>query len=156
MHGQIPKRKNWFHCNLWPFPSLHPLASRNPLTLTRLTRPPTPRGHSHSDLVWAKPFVGTRALIWALCLGTGTSSRGSTSAPLTAVKREKFAKNKKNTSKERLSLLLFKVWYFTSILLIYWLFWNFTKKSSKYSKMGKFGLVAAICQSNFSVRVQSI
>ena len=28
---------------------------------------------------------------------------------LTAVKREKFAKNKKNTSKERLSLLLFKV-----------------------------------------------
>ena len=31
----------------------------------------------------------------------------------TAVKREKFAKNKKNTSKERLSLSLFKVWYFT-------------------------------------------
>ena len=30
-------------------------------------------------------------------------------ASLTAVKREKFAKNKKNTSKERLSLLLFKV-----------------------------------------------
>ena len=28
---------------------------------------------------------------------------------LTAVKREKFAKNKKNTAKERLSLLLFKV-----------------------------------------------
>ena len=28
---------------------------------------------------------------------------------LTAVKREKFAKNKKNTSKERLSLLLFTV-----------------------------------------------
>ena len=28
---------------------------------------------------------------------------------LTAVKREKFAKNKKNTSKERLSLLLFNV-----------------------------------------------
>ena len=28
---------------------------------------------------------------------------------LTAVKREKFAKNKKNTSKERLSFLLFKV-----------------------------------------------
>ena len=38
---------------------------------------------------------------------------------LTAVKREKFAKNKKTTSKERLSLLLFKVCYFTSILLIY-------------------------------------
>ena len=31
----------------------------------------------------------------------------------------KFAKNKKTTSKERLSLLLFKVCYFTSILLIY-------------------------------------
>ena len=30
-------------------------------------------------------------------------------ARLTAVKREKFAKNKKNTSKERLSFLLFKV-----------------------------------------------
>ena len=28
---------------------------------------------------------------------------------LTAVRREKFAKNKKNTSKERLSLLLFKL-----------------------------------------------
>ena len=28
---------------------------------------------------------------------------------LTAVKREKFAKNKKNTSKERLPLLLFNV-----------------------------------------------
>ena len=38
---------------------------------------------------------------------------------LTAVKREKFAKNKKTTSKERLSLLLFKVCYLTSILLIY-------------------------------------
>ena len=38
---------------------------------------------------------------------------------LTAVKREKFAKNKKTTSKERLLLLLFKVCYFTSILLIY-------------------------------------
>ena len=46
----------------------------------------------------------------------------------TAVKREKFVKNKKNTSKERLSLLLFKVWYFTSILPIYSLFWEFTKK----------------------------
>ena len=29
------------------------------------------------------------------------------------------AKNKKNVSKGRLSLLLFKGWYFTSILLIY-------------------------------------
>ena len=38
---------------------------------------------------------------------------------LTAVKREKFAKNKKTTPKERLSLLLFKLCYFTSILLIY-------------------------------------
>ena len=38
---------------------------------------------------------------------------------LTAVKREKFTKNKKNTSKERLSFLLFKLWYLTSILLIY-------------------------------------
>ena len=40
-------------------------------------------------------------------------------AALTVVKREKFAKNKKTTSKERLSLLLFKLCYFTSILLIY-------------------------------------
>ena len=38
---------------------------------------------------------------------------------LTAVKRVKFAKNKENAPKERLSLLLFKVRYFTSILLIY-------------------------------------
>ena len=38
---------------------------------------------------------------------------------LTAVKREKIAKNKKTSSKERLSLLLFKVWYIASILLIY-------------------------------------
>ena len=33
--------------------------------------------------------------------------------------RNNLRKNKKNTSKERLSLLLFKVWYFTSVLLIY-------------------------------------
>ena len=38
---------------------------------------------------------------------------------LTAVKREKIAKNKKSTLKERLSLLMFKVWYVTSIPLIY-------------------------------------
>ena len=38
-----------------------------------------------------------------------TGERSTSAACLTAVKREKFAKNKKNTSKERLSLLLFKV-----------------------------------------------
>ena len=38
----------------------------------------------------------------------GTVSYSSVSY-LTAVKREKFAKNKKNTSKERLPFLLFKV-----------------------------------------------
>ena len=36
----------------------------------------------------------------------------------TAVKREEFTKNKKDTSKKGLSLLLCKVWYFTSNLLI--------------------------------------
>ena len=42
-------------------------------------------------------------------VGSGDQRKGSRYPGLTAVKREKFAKNKKNTSKERLSLLPFKV-----------------------------------------------
>ena len=44
---------------------------------------------------------------------------GGSASRLTAVKREKFAKNKRNTAKERLSLSLFRVWYLTNIPFIY-------------------------------------
>ena len=65
------------------------------------------------------------AISWPFCKSPSIVQTTATAVPklsrryLTAVKREKFAKNKKTTSKERLSLLLFKVCYFTSILLIY-------------------------------------
>ena len=64
-----------------------------------------------------------QALLW-VSLTSGEAARGvgkggQRVGQLAAVKREKFAKNKKTTSKERLLLLLFKACYFTSILLIY-------------------------------------
>ena len=59
-----------------------------------------------------------------------TSVKNVPSHPrLTAVEREN---TKKNTSKERLLLLLFKVWYFTSILLSIW-------------KLGNSDLLAPFC-----------
>ena len=67
---------------------------------------------------------------------------------LTAVKREKFAKNEKNTLKEDLSL-------FTIQSLILYQYLADLLKSYKYLKMGEFGLVGNICQSNF-VRLWNI
>ena len=63
---------------------------------------------------------------WSIVCNKGLDKHVSC---LTAVKQEKFVKNKKNTSKERLSILLFRVlfMYFTSKLLIDLLtFLNFT------------------------------
>ena len=54
-------------------------------------------------------LVGNRKMVLAGEETFHTQSIGL----LTAAKQEKFAKNKKNTSTERLSLLLFKVWYFS-------------------------------------------
>ena len=59
-----------------------------------------------------------RVMTWQQIEREGLEKAAQELGKLTAVKREKFAKNKKTTSKERLSLLLFKLCYFTSILPI--------------------------------------
>ena len=68
------------------------------------------RNVTFTDLACMAHGVRHLGFLWPLEPGNHFVLRLQTfSGALTAVKREKFAENKKNTSKEGLSLLLYKV-----------------------------------------------
>ena len=82
-------------------------------------------------------------------LGMSNRLRSRLPQTLTAVKRNKYAKNKKTASKGRLSYFSVQMLALYQYPVDLLTFLQLYLKSSTYLKMGKFRLDRAICQGNF-------